>query len=94
MIVSEEEIRGTKLATHINQSFLSITNSMPPLSELENNESNFADYNPTKYHILCSRRSQGTFKSKKRESIRPWQYTKLDPKGLCSWTLLASGCDL
>ena len=51
MIVSEEEIRGTKLATHINQSFLSITNSMPPLSELENNESNFADYNPTKYHI-------------------------------------------
>ena len=94
MIVSEEEIRGTKLATHINQSFLSITNSMPPLSELENNESNFADYNPTKYHISAQDVHRELSRLKKGESIRPWQYTKLDPKGLCSWTLLASGCDL
>ena len=51
MIVSGEEIRGTQLATHINQSFLSTTNFMAPLSKLENNETNFVDYNPTKYHI-------------------------------------------
>ncbi|CAB3996239.1 Hypothetical predicted protein [Paramuricea clavata] len=50
MIVSGE-IRGTQLATHINQSFLSTTNSMTPLSELENNETNFVDCNLTKYHI-------------------------------------------
>ena len=51
MIVSGKEIRGTQLATHINQSFLSITNSMDPLPELEDNETDTTDPNRVKYHI-------------------------------------------
>ena len=51
MIVSGKEICGTQLATHINQSFLSITNSMDPLPELEDNETDTTDPNRMKYHI-------------------------------------------
>ena len=51
MILSGKEIRGTQLATHINQSFLSITNSMDPLPELEDNETDTTDPNRMKYHI-------------------------------------------
>ena len=39
-IVSGKEIHSTELATHINKSFLSITQSLPPLSPLENPETN------------------------------------------------------
>ena len=51
MIMAGKEIRGTQLATHINQSFLSITNSMRPLPELEDNETDSTDPNRMKYHI-------------------------------------------
>ena len=51
MIVSGKEIRGTQLASHINQSFVSITNSMHPLPELEDNETHTTDPNRRKYHI-------------------------------------------
>lgn len=51
VIVSGEDIRGTQLATYINKKFLSITNSMPPLPELENDETNLVEYNLTKYYI-------------------------------------------
>ena len=51
MIVSGKEIRGTQLATHINLSFLSITNSMHPLCELEDNEIHTMDPNQMKCHI-------------------------------------------
>ena len=51
MIMSGKEIRGTQLATHINQSFLSITNSMDPLPELEDNETDATDPNQMKYQV-------------------------------------------
>ena len=51
MIVSGKEIRGSQLATHINQSFFSVTNSMHPLPELEDIEIQTTDPNRMKYHI-------------------------------------------
>ena len=51
MIVSGKEISTNQLATHINQSFLTITNSMHPLPELEDNETHTIDPNQMKYHI-------------------------------------------
>ena len=52
-IVSDKEIHSTELATHINQSFLSVTQSLPPLSPLENVETDFAAVNEilSKYYI-------------------------------------------
>ena len=41
------------MATHINQSFLSVTQPLPPLSQLENVETDFAAVNEilSKYYI-------------------------------------------
>ncbi len=52
--VSGKELHSTELATKINESFLCITNSLPPLnSQLENVESDPAIINEiiSKYHI-------------------------------------------
>ena len=51
MIVSGKEIRGTQLATHINESFLSVTNSIQPLLELHEKEVNTTVPNRMKYYI-------------------------------------------
>ena len=52
-IVSDKEIHSTELAIHINQSFLTVTQSLPPLSPLENVETDFAAVNEilSKYYI-------------------------------------------
>ena len=51
MIVLRKEIHGSQLATHINQSFLSVTNSMHPLPKLKDIEIQTTDPNRMKYHI-------------------------------------------
>ena len=76
MIVSGKEIHGSQLATHINHSFLSVTNSMHPLPELEDIEIHATDPNRMKYHIseqnVCKLSNLKQGKSSGPDNIPSW----------------------
>lgn len=65
MIVSGREICATQLVTHINQCFLSITNSLRPLSKLDYDQTSLVSRNVMKYALNEEALNEEALKFKK-----------------------------